>query len=155
MIHFEVHRKADDRWLLDGVFAEQATAVDDAKEQLTRARSLLSVRVLKVEAQDKGFVEWVIYNAATADPAARGKRFAPRLAYRSRAALHRARHFVRRHAHRAAVSPAVAATVLLVCGGLLIVSTHHPQPKAVWVFDRPEAQLPHAVRNPLTGELSR
>jgi hypothetical protein len=37
---------------------------------------------------------------------------------------------------------------------MILFAQRPPTPQSEWVFDRPEAQLPHSVRNPLTGAVS-
>lgn len=162
MTHFEVHRFADDRWVLDAVFDDRAAALDDARIMLARARSHLAVRVLKVEERRSGFVEWVIYDRETghADDRhawrrAAALRAARRLSALPRSIIFRARDFAGGRGTSGHPFPALL-TALLVLAGILIMFAHLPrQPHdSTWVFDRPEAQLPHAVRNPLTGEYS-
>src|SRR5258708_7791880 len=111
MTHFEVHKFADDRWLLDAVYDDQGTAIDDARSLMARARALAAVRVLKVEEHDEGFVEWIVYtrDPTQAQAPLNAPRFAPRvlpLARRS-GRFRRARLLVRRRARRSS-SPALA-----------------------------------------------
>src|SRR5579885_3011036 len=102
MTHFEVHRFADDRWVLDAVFDDRTAAIDDARTMLARARSHMAVRVLKVEERRSGFVEWVIYDRATGH-AERGRtwrrasalRAARRLSTLRRSIALRARNFAK------------------------------------------------------------
>ncbi|MGO8920495.1 MAG: hypothetical protein ACLQJR_31760, partial [Stellaceae bacterium] len=64
MPHFEVHTLAERRWLIDGIFFDKQTAIDDAKLLLGRTRALDAVRVLQVEEENSGFFEWTVYFAA-------------------------------------------------------------------------------------------
>lgn len=159
MAHFEVHRLVDERWLLDAVFDDQAQAIEDARSLMARARSLAAVRVLKVEEQQSGFVEWIVYNRDSANERVRSQRLAPSLMPLRRrvpAFGGQVGGFARRPARRASFSsPALALTVLFALGGLLVLLAQRLEPRGVWVFDRPEAQAPHALRNPWTGEVSR
>ena len=158
MAHYEVHRLIDNRWLLDAVFDDRAKAIEDAKNIIARARTLLAVRVLRVEEHSSGFSEWVIYNETTAEEveatAARRRR---------RHVSERLRSFpgsVAAAARSLSSTPAARPSpwlllVVLALAGMLLVFSHHPEPGAgTWVFDRPEAKLPHEVRNPLTGAVS-
>jgi len=55
---------------------------------------------------------------------------------------------------RAAVGFLVLVVGLVAFGAAMILFAHRPPNQSEWVFDRPEAQLPHSVRNPLTGAVS-
>src|ERR1700730_13163184 len=79
MTHFEVHKFTDDRWLLDAVYDDQGTAVDDARSLMARSRALAAVRVLKVEEQDEGFVEFIVYTRDPTQAPQPGPRFAARV----------------------------------------------------------------------------
>lgn len=152
MPHFEVHTFARDRWLIDGIFSDKETAVDDAKLLLGRTRAFDAVRVLQVEEEAQGFQEWTVYvaarprrrrrrrsAAASAVPAAPARPPAPAA-----------------RAHPPSAAPALLLLIALSLAGLLFVSAQPPsQPKWVWVFDRPEAWQTHALRNPWTGDVSR
>jgi hypothetical protein len=158
MAHYEVHRLVDDRWLLDAVFVEKLSAIEEAKSAMARARALVAVRVLRVEEQAGGFVEWVVYYNSTADEIEtvatrrRRRRLSQRLRSVPRSVIARAR----RLAEPSGRPPAWLVLGLLVLATTLILSTHRPpSPRKTWIFDRPEAQLPHTVRNPLTGESSQ
>lgn len=152
MPHFEVHTLARDRWLIDGIFSDKETAVDDAKLLMARTRAFDAVRVLQVEEEPQGFQESTVYVAArqrrrraawAAAPAA----VAPRPAVPVRPAA---------RAHAPSAAPALLLLTALTLAGLMILFAHRPtQPKWVWVFDRPEAWQTHALRNPWTGEVSR
>lgn len=154
MTHYEVHRLDDDRWQLDAIFDDRMTAIDEARTQMTRARAVAAVRVLKVEEHEKTFVEWIVYDREANAPRTLSRRFAP---------PPREPRFVRRRVS-AGTSPLYAArepssvwalVTLFALGALLVVLAQWLEPKDVWLFDRDEARAPHALRNPWTGEASR
>jgi len=156
-MHYEVHKFTDDRWLLDAIYDDQEAAIEDARSLMARARALAAVRVLKVEEQDAGFVEWIVYtrDPTQANTSLYGSRFAPRLLPLGRSArtFHRAAGLVRRRAWRSS-SPALALTVAVALAALLAVVFHKLEPRDTWIFSRPEAYQPKAVANPWTGETS-
>jgi len=157
MPHFEVHTLADDRWLIDGIFFDKATAIDEAKQLLSQTRALDAVRVLQVEEEENEFYEWTVYLATQPRPLRhRRKRGAvsrpePASEAAPPAAVLAPRPRARARSQSAA--PALLVGVLALCG-LFILFAHRPkQPE--WLFDRPEAWQPHTVSNPWTGEVSR
>lgn len=158
MPHFEVHTLADDRWLIDGIFFDKQTAIDDARLLLERTRLLDAVRVLQVEEVDSGFYEWTVYVALQPRPRRRRRRPPPPAAA---PVVPSPRAAAPARPPAPARMPANGAPALLLLGvlalcGFLILFAHRPkQPEWVWVFDRPEAWQPHALRNPWTGEVSR
>ncbi len=161
MPHFEVHTLAQNRWLIDGIFFDKQTAIDDAKLLLARTQALDAVRVLQVEEEKSGFFEWTVYvatrpheqrrsetAAAEAPPAA-----VPLPAVSSSP---RALASQRRRARKVSNGAPVLAllTVLALCGLIIQVANRERQSNWVWVFDRPEAWQPHHLRSPWTGETS-
>jgi hypothetical protein len=157
MTHYEVHRLNQDRWLLDGVFEDKSTAIEDAKSLMARARALVAVRVLKVEEQQEGFVEWIVYDRDSATPRhAPSQRFLPLLrapARVRRAVIRRsARRIVRQARERSSV---LALVTLLALAAVLVFLAQVLEPKEIWLFDRPEARAPHTLHNPWTGEASK
>jgi hypothetical protein len=64
LLHFEVHTLAEDRWLIDGIFSEKETAIEDAKLLLEHQHAIDAVRVLRVEEKREGFVEATVYIGA-------------------------------------------------------------------------------------------
>jgi hypothetical protein len=156
MTHFEVHKFTDDRWLLDAVYDDQGTAVSDARNLMARARALAAVRVLKVEEQDEGFVEWIVYTRDPTQAPIYGPRFAPRAMPLGRRSgrFRGARGLVHGRAWRSS-SPALALALAVALGGLLVVVFQKLEPRDPWIFNRPEAQQPRTIANPWTGETSR
>ena len=154
MTHYEVHRLEDDRWLLDAVFDDQRTAIDDARSQMSGPRALAAVRVLRVEERAQDFVEWIVYDRDGAAAPLTTRRFAP---------LPRGRELMRRHLHSVSAPTFVAREpsalwallTLFFLSGLLVVLAQWLEPKDVWIFDREEARTAHTVHNPWTGEASR
>jgi hypothetical protein len=145
--YFEVHRLLRRRWRIDAIFADRQSAIEDAKRIMQGRRGLDGVRVLRVEEQDQGFLEWTVYLSAhsrarrrRAGTVAVAAPLAPRPRPPARAAFNGA-------------SALTLAGLLLACG-LLILFAHRPR-TTEWVFDRPEAWQPHELRNPWTGEVSK
>ncbi len=148
--YFEVHRLWHRRWRIDAIFADRQSAIEDAKRIMQSRRGLEGVRVLRVEEQERGFLEWTVY--LSAQPRARRRR--PRVA----AAPLAPRAPPPRPPARASFSGASALTLagLLLACGLMILFAHRPRPSdGEWVFDRPEAWQPHELRNPWTGAVSK
>lgn len=166
MPHYEVHTLAQDRWLIDGVFFDKTTAIDDAKILLGRTRALDAVRVLQVEERRNGFFEWTVYAAARPRPSPhrRAAPDAPAAAAQPSAVAPLRMIAPQRAVTRAAASssygsgrgPALLFVSMLALFGLMVLFAHRPhQPKWVWVFDRPEAWQRHDIVNPWSGEVSR
>ena len=155
MIFYELQRLVDDRWLLETVFPEKAEAIEEARGQIARARHMLALRVLRVEEQGNVFAETLIYQQSTAEIAAirkRRRRIARRLRTLPRVVAARARDFAEVAGPR---PPLWLVAGLVALSAALILFAHRPpQTQSEWVFDRPEAQMPHSVRNPLTGAVS-
>lgn len=156
--HFEVHTLAQDRWLIDGIFFDKQTAIDDAKMLLGRTQALDAVRVLQVEEEKSGFYEWTVYAAARPVPQHRSHAGAlpdpfslPTTLPPQRAAAATARRPRARKTSRHA--PVLALlTVLVLCGLMIHVVNRERQSNWVWVFDRPEAWQSHPVHSSWTGE---
>src|SRR5579883_393998 len=72
MITFEVHRLAGERWVLDAVYDDQATATAEAKNLLASARKPMAVRVLACKEETSRpeevyFIEWVVHREKIAE----------------------------------------------------------------------------------------
>lgn len=157
MLHFEVHTLAQDRWLIDGIFSDKETAVDDAKLLMTRTRAFDAVRVLQVEERPQGFQESTVYVAARPRPRRlREAGAAPRPAAPPASVMPLPAAPARANAHPPSAAPALLLLTVLTLAGLMILFAHRPaQPQWVWVFDRPEAWQAHELHSPWTGEASR
>jgi len=166
MPFYEVHTLAQNRWLIDGLFFDKETAIEDAKLMLSRTQTFEAVRVLQVEERDSGFYEWTIFLATRPRPRRRldgepeaeaaallplaaaeppPARPAPAFASRPRAPVHA----------EPSAAPALLVALLALFGFLILFSHRPKQPEPVWLFDRPEAWQPHDLRNPWTGEGSQ
>ncbi len=151
MPHFEVHTLAQNRWLIDGIFFDKQTAIDDAKLLLARTHAFDAVRVLQVEEAESGFFEWAVYIGTRPQEHHRGEpeaAAAPPVP-RPAAPLRAPRSSLPR------TSVLALVTVLALCGLMIHFAQRLRHPGWVWVFDRPEASLPHELHNPLTGEAER
>ena len=158
MTFYELQRLVDDRWLLEAVFPEQAEAVDEVRMRIARARHMLALRVLRVEEQGNIFAESLIYQQSTAEAAemaaarSRHRRIVRRLRRLPRVVAAKARDLAKDSRPR---PPLWLVAGLVAASAALILFGHRPpHTQSEWVFDRPEAQLPHTVRNPLTGSVS-
>lgn len=162
MAHYELQKFEENRWVIDAVFNDRATAIDDARALVSRSRGYSAVRVIKVEEQraGTGFVESVIYNKSAKVPRRyRSRNSAARKTMRNWAqAPQDLAPASRPGAPARAASGYTPATLLLAAllvGSVLIVKSgvlSHPHD--AWVFDRPEAQQPNPIRNPWSGEVS-
>jgi hypothetical protein len=177
MRSFEVLQRTGDRWLLAGLFDDAAAAVADAKSLVERANVPIAVRVIAVEHQASGFTEWTIHQESTftegivmdepekkrETPATASR--GPALAEPQARAMPPKRRVLAPRARRSKVTKrpprrpllparyAAALIVIAIVGGVVAVAMR--QPPSPWVFDTPEAQKPHALRNSWTGEISR
>lgn len=163
MAHYEVQKQAEDRWLIDAVFRDRATAIEDARLLVARSRWHPAVRVLKVEEHKSGFIERIIYNKPARIPRRRTsttRRRALRMwalpqpaepimeNRRDTPARPSARPAPRRAPVSLLLAAALAGAVLILQSGLL------NRARDPWLFDRPEAQQPNPVRNPWSGQVS-
>lgn len=154
MLHFEVHTLAEDRWLIDGIFSEKETAIEDAKLLLEHQQALDAVRVLRVEEKREGFVEATVYIGARPRRRRRKKRGAT-LWHLSPvvAALPPPRPVPRPPAPvrpRSAAPALLLLTVFSLAGFSVLVAHHSAERNWVWVFDRPEARQQHELHSPWT-----
>jgi hypothetical protein len=153
LLHFEVHTLAEDRWLIDGIFSEKETAIEDAKLLLAHQQALDAVRVLRVEEKREGFIEATVYIGARPRRRRRKKRSAT-LWYLSRAVAPPTPRPVPRPP--APVRPRSAAPALLLltifslAGFSMLLAHHSAERNWVWVFDRPEAQQQHELHSTWT-----
>lgn len=161
--HFEVHTLAEDRWLIDGIFFDRQTAIEDAKLLLGRTQALDAVRVLQVEEEKTGFVESTVYVATRPNEPRRSELAAdapaadypsPRPVPAPRDAAPRDAAPRRRQSRKASSHAPVLAllTVLALCGLMIHVANRERQQNWVWVFDRPEAWKAHPLHSPWPGE---
>jgi hypothetical protein len=158
MIFFELQRFVDDRWLLEAVFPERAEAIDETRRRIAHARHMLALRVLRVEEQGNVFAESLIYQQSTVEAAEmaaarrRHRRIVRRLRTLPRVVVARARDLAAASSGRPPLW--LLAGLVAASAALILFGQRPPHSQSEWVFDRPEAQLPHSVRNPLTGAVS-
>ena len=158
MTFYELQRLVDDRWLLEAVFPERAEAIEETRRRVAQARQMLALRVLRVEEQGNVFAESLIYQQSTVEAAEmaaarrRHRRFARRLRTLPRVMVARARHLAEASTGRPPLW--LMAGLVAASAALILFAQRPPHSQSEWVFDRPEAQLPHSVRNPLTGAVS-
>jgi hypothetical protein len=158
MIFYELQRLVDDRWLLELVFSEKAEAIDETRRRIANTRHMVALRVLRVEEQNNVFAESLIYQQSTAETAEmaaarrRRRRLVRRLRTLPRLVVATARDLAEVSRPRPPLW--LLAGLVAVSAALILFGHRPPQTQSDWVFDRPEAQLPHSVRNPLTGAVS-
>ena len=178
MRNFEVLKRSGDRWVLAAVFDDPAVAIADAKALIERSRGPISVEVLAVENRKTEFVEWVVYREtkvvevtppgqpadgeAPPESASSVKDTASEPAHNSDDASvsPRRRRIKRAPKDKPAAAPKRSYGMLVVLGlalgGIAALAAHQlMQPQSPWIFDTPEAQKHHVLRNPWTGETSR
>jgi len=173
MAMFEVHRLAENRWLLQSIFDDAAAAIADAKALVARTQTPVTVRVLAVQPRHTRFAEWLIFRESTADQAvaeavadaAEQRSDLPPILQRAEEPPPLLRPAPRRPAPvlRRLPSPPslgrphliVLIAVLLLGTGLALLAHYGPSSREIWVFDRPEAKEGHPIRNTLSGEVSR
>lgn len=178
MRNFEVLKRNGDRWVLAAVFDDPAVAISDAKALIERSRGPMSVEVLAVENRKTEFVEWVVYRdtkvveVAPLEQPADGEAPPETVGTEKDTAgepIHDAGDAAasprRRRIKRAPKDKPVAApkrsygmlvALGLALGGIAALAAHQLlRPQSPWIFDTPEAQKHHALRNPWTGETSR
>lgn len=181
---FEVLQRTGDRWLLASVFDKPDLAISDAKTLMDRARTPIAVRVMAVQEHPSqpGFIEWCVFRQSTFDEPLSdaieneatdaeldpdfdleaGSTDAPPLDPDAQPSTPRSTPVVAasRPAKRRSVGPGprmmAAALILLGLGGVFAMLAHRASaPREIWIFDTPEAQKPHLLRNSMTGEFSR
>jgi hypothetical protein len=152
LLHFEVHTLAEDRWLIDGIFSEKETAIEDAKLLLEHQHALDAVRVLRVEEKREGFVEATVYIGARPRRRRRKKRgvtlwhLSPVVAPPPRPAPPPPAP----PRPQSAAPALLLLTVLALAGASVLFAHHAAERNWVWVFDRPEARQQHELHNPWT-----
>ena len=157
MTFYELQRLVDDRWLLESVFPERAEAIDETRRRIAHSRQMLALRVLRVEEQGNVFAESLVYQQSTAEAAElaaarkRHRRIVRRLRVLPRAVMARARGLAETSTGRPPLW--LVAGLVAISAALILFAQRppHSHSQSDWVFDRPEAQMPHSVRNPLTG----
>ncbi len=159
MTFYELQRLVDDRWLLEAVFPERAEAIDETRRRIAQARHILALRVLRVEEQGNVFAESLIYQQSTAEATEvavarkRHRRIVRRLRVLPRSVMATARGLAEASTGRPPLW--LVAGLVAASAALILFAQRPPHSRSEWVFDRPEAQMPHAVRNPLTGAVSQ
>ena len=172
MAMFEVHRLAENRWLLQAVFEDAAAAIEDAKTTVARAQTPVTVRVLAVQPRHHRFAEWLIFRESTADQsvaeavADAAEEHSEPLPVLQRAEAPRpplppSPRRLPPAARRMPSPPPlgrphliVLIAVLTLGSALGLLAHYGPSSHSVWLFDRPEAMEGHPIRNPLSGEIS-
>jgi hypothetical protein len=142
MLRYEVLTCQRGRWTARGILDSQNAAVEHAQALANRNYMIAAVRVMALEEDADGFREQVVYNrtvsrasAAKAGPAqAMGK---PTVMRQVRSGM----------GARILVLLLFIACAALMGYGLV-------KPKQPWVFDTPDAQKPHLLRSPFTGDYS-
>jgi hypothetical protein len=147
MVRYEVLTCKKGRWTADGILGTRNAAVEHAQALAHRDYLIAAVRVNALEDNAEGFREKTIYNrrvsrVPTADtPSAlgmRSQRISNRKAGLQSPSDRRARILV----------------LLLVIACSAVIGYGLLRPQQPWVFDTPDAQKPHLLRDPFTGQFS-
>jgi len=142
-VRFELYVFRRGHWLVESVHDDRALAVEEAKSLLERARGLAAVRVVAVEPRNGEFHESVVfYGSSALAPAAAARAKAPGIGLPQPAGMPRAA------APGWPASRVVVVLMLILLTTAIVVLNRRNTVNESWVFDRPEAQRPHAVTMP-------
>ena len=146
MVRYEVLTCRKGRWIADGILDTRNAAIDHAQAVADRDYLIAAVRVNALEDNAEGFREKTIYNrkvsrAPTDRPLAAGTRSQTTNKRRAKPQSPSGRC-------------ALILVLLLVIASSAVVGYGLLRPQQPWVFDTPDAQKPHLLRNPFTGEFS-
>jgi hypothetical protein len=67
MLTFEIRKYVGGRWVLDAVFDDKTTAVEEAQSLIERSNALPAVRVVAVSDGADGFREWTVFKQSIVD----------------------------------------------------------------------------------------
>jgi hypothetical protein len=146
MVRYEVLTCRKGRWIADGILDTRNAAIEHAQAVADRDYLIAAVRVNALEDNAEGFREKTIYNRKVSR--------AP--ADRPLAAGTRSQTTNKRRAKPQSPSGrrALILVLLLVIACSAVVGYGLLRPQQPWVFDTPDAQKPHLLRNPFTGQFS-
>jgi hypothetical protein len=142
MVRYEVLTCQRGRWTADGILDSRNAAVKHAQALANRNYLIAAVRVTALEEDAEGFKEQVVYNRNIS-------RASGAKAGRTQAI---GKTTVMRKARSGLGARILVILVLIACAALMGYGLM--KPKQPWVFDTPDAQKPHVLRSPFTGELS-
>jgi hypothetical protein len=146
MVRYEVLTCRKGRWIADGILDTRNAAIDHAQAVADRDYLIAAVRVNALEDNAEGFREKTIYNRKVSRVPAN-----PPLAADSRPQTTNKRKAKPRSP---SARRALILVLLLVIACSALVGYGLLRPQQPWVFDTPDAQKPHLLRNPFTGEFS-
>jgi hypothetical protein len=146
MVRYEVLTCRKGRWIADGILDTRNAAIEHAQAVADRDYLIAAVRVNALEDNAEGFREKTIYNRKVSRAPADRPLFAGT----------RSQTINKRRAESQSPSSrrALILVLLLVIACSALVGYGLLRPQQPWVFDTPDAQKPHLLRNPFTGEFS-
>ena len=145
MVRYEILTCRKGRWTTDGILDTRNAAVEHAQTLADRNYLIRAVRVMALEDSPKGFREQIVYNREVFRvPAAKPQSAIGK--WSQAIGKPNAKPGVPSGANpRLVVVVLVIACAVLMGYGLL-------RPQTPWIFDTPDAQKPHLLHNPFTGE---
>lgn len=146
MVRYEVLTCKKGRWTADGILDTRNAAVEHAQALTHRDYLIAAVRVNTLEDNAEGFREKTIYNRrvlrvpAVDTPSAVGTRSQTTSNPR------------RRQSPSGRRARILVLLLVIACSAVIGYGLFRPQQP--WVFDTPDAQKPHLLRDPFTGQFS-
>jgi hypothetical protein len=142
MVRYEVLTCQRGRWTARGILDSQNAAVEHAQALANRNYMIAAVRVMALEEDADGFREQVVYNRKVSRaPAAKAGR-----------AQAIGKPTVMRQVRSGMGARILVLLLFIACAALMGYGL--VKPKQPWVFDTPDAQKPHLLRSPFTGDFS-
>jgi hypothetical protein len=142
MVRYEVLTCQRGRWTADGILDSRNAAVEYAQALANRNYLVAAVRVMALEENSDGFREQLVYNrnVSRARPAKTGRIQGIGVSTAMRKV-------------RSGMGGRVLIVLLFIaCAALMGYGLM--KPKQPWVFDTPDAQKPHLLRDSFTGDFS-
>jgi hypothetical protein len=141
MLRYEVLTCQRGRWTARGILDSQNAAVEHAQALANRNYMIAAVRVMALEEDADGFREQVVYN-----------RKVPRASARKAEPAQAIGKPVMRQVRSGMGARILVLLLFIACAALMGYGL--VKPKQPWVFDTPDAQKPHLLRSPFTGDYS-
>jgi hypothetical protein len=147
MVRYEVLTCKKGRWTADVILDTRNAAVEHAQTLVHRDYRVAAVRVNALEDHAEGFREKTIYNRKVSRVPVADTPSAVGMLSQTTSKRKTGRQSPSDRRARILVLLLVIACSAVIGYGLL-------RPQQPWVFDTPDAQKPHLLRDPFTGQFS-